>query len=183
MEMLNIQPDEARYFHNALHDAYYTALVFATLPNPADVLKYPQQPKLLIHSDKRNRHEGERFDTVREAFDSEFVHVLRCPVCGKKVGLEDGGYVRQTADKYLGLAKCNHHGLLLVRVRLRPQQGGGLIMSMNLSKAAPSNRAYVNTKRVQMRERDAEYEAEHGHPRDLDKELQMVERSSMPFED
>ena len=183
MEMLEIQPDESRYFHNALHDAYYTALVFAKLPNPQDVLKYPQQPKLLIHSDKRKRQEGERFDTVREAFDSEFAHVLRCPVCCKKVTLDEGGYVRQTADKYIGLAKCSHHGLLLIRVRLRPQNGGGLTMSMTLSKAAPSNRAYVNTKRVQMLQRDAEYEQEHGHPRDLDAELQMVERSSMPFED
>jgi hypothetical protein len=183
MEMLSIQPDEERYFHNALHDAYYTALVFAKLPNPADVLKYPQQPKLLIHSDKRQRQDGQHFDTVREAFDSEFAHVLRCPVCGKKVTLDEGGYVRQTADKYIGLAKCSHHGLLLIRVRLRPQQGGGLTMSMTLAKAAPSNRAYVNTKRIQMQQRDAEYEAEHGHPRDLDQELQMVERSSMPFED
>ena len=32
MEMLGIEPDAARYFHNALHDAYYTALVFARLP-------------------------------------------------------------------------------------------------------------------------------------------------------
>ena len=41
MEMLGIEPDAARYFHNALHDAYYTALVFARLPQPEDVLKYP----------------------------------------------------------------------------------------------------------------------------------------------
>ena len=68
MEMLEIQPDESRYFHNALHDAYYTALVFAKLPRPEDVLKYPQQPKLLIHSDKRQRQDGQHFDTVREAF-------------------------------------------------------------------------------------------------------------------
>ena len=66
---------------------------------------------------------------------------------------------------------------------LQLTHSGERVMSMNLSKAAPSNRAYVNTKRVQMQQRDAEYEAEHGHPRDLDKELALVERSSMPFED
>lgn len=183
MEMLDIQPDETRYFHNALHDAYYTALVFAKLPNPADVLKYPQQPRPLIHSDRKNRHDGEHFDTVQQAFDSEFARVVRCPVCAKKLKIEDGGYVRQTPDKFIGLAKCSQHGLLLIRVRLRPQPGGGLRMSMNLSKAAPSNRAYVNTKRIQMQARDAEYEQAHGHPRDLDAELRQVERSSMPFEE
>ena len=31
MEELSIAPDESRSFHNALHDAYYTALVFAKL--------------------------------------------------------------------------------------------------------------------------------------------------------
>ncbi|MBQ3484324.1 MAG: exonuclease domain-containing protein [Clostridia bacterium] len=183
MEMLEIQPDEARYFHNALHDAYYTALVFARLPHPEDVLKYPQQPRPLIHSDKRERRKGQSFASIREAFESEFAREPRCPVCAKKAKLEEEGYVRQTADKYIGLAKCSHHGLLLVKVRLSLTQSGERLISMNLSKAAPSNRAYVHTKRIQQQQRDAEYEAEHGHPRDLEKELALVERSSMPFDD
>ena len=183
MEMLEIQPDDSRYFHNALHDAYYTALVFAKLPNPEDVLKYPQQPRQLIHADKKNRLKGEGFASIREAFDSDFARQPRCPVCAKRAKLEEEGYVRQTADKYIGLAKCAQHGLLLVRVKLQLLRDGQRHMSMTLSKAAPSNRAYVHTKRIQMRERDAEYEAEHGHPRDLEAELARVERSSMPFED
>ncbi len=183
MEMLDIQPDEARYFHNALHDAYYTALVFAKLPNPEDVLKYPQQPRLLIHSDKKERAKGECYPTIEAAFQSEFATQPRCPICGKKAKLEQEGYVRQTADKYIGIADCPHHGPLLIRVRLRLLHDGQKQMSMNLSKAAPSNRAYVHTKRLQMAQRDAEYEAEHGKPRDLEEELMMVDRSSMPFED
>ena len=183
MEMLDIQPDEARYFHNALHDAYYTALVFARLPNPEDVLKYPQQPRPLIHSDKHERRKGQAFASIREAFESEFAREPRCPVCAKKARLEEEGYVRQTADKYIGLAKCPQHGLLLVRVKLTLTHTGERLMSMNLAKAAPSNRAYVHTKRLQQQQRDAEYEAAHGHPRDLEAELAMVERSSMPFDD
>ena len=183
MEMLEIQPDEARYFHNALHDAYYTALVFAKLPNPEDVLKYPQQPRQLIHSDKKERRKGQSFANVREAFESEFAREPRCPVCAKKARLEEEGYVRQTADKYISLAKCPQHGHLLVRAKLQRMRSGEVTMSMNLAKAAPCNRAYVHTKRMQMQQRDAEYEAEHGHPRDLDAELAAVERSSMPFDE
>ncbi len=183
MEMLDIQPDEARYFHNALHDAYYTALVFAKLPNPEDVLKYPQQPKLLIHSDKKERMKGEAYPTIEAVFMSEFVSQPRCPICGKKVKLEDEGYVRQTADKYIGIGSCLHHGLMLIRLRLRLQRDGSKLAAMSLAKAAPSNRAYVHTKRIQMAQRDMEYEAEHGHPRDLEAELALVDRSSMPFED
>ncbi|MBQ8556037.1 MAG: exonuclease domain-containing protein [Clostridia bacterium] len=183
MEMLEIEPDASRYFHNALHDAYYTALVFARLPRPEDVLKYPQQPRPLIHTDKKERAKGQSFTSIQEAFESEFAREPRCPVCGKKVKLEEGGYVRQTADKYINLATCPHHGPLLVRVRLRLMHSGERLMSMNLAKAAPSNRAYVHTKRLQMLQRDAEYEAEHGHPRDLEAELALADRSSMPFED
>ncbi|MGN0793714.1 MAG: exonuclease domain-containing protein [Aristaeellaceae bacterium] len=183
MEMLDIQPDESRYFHNALHDAYYTALVFARLPNPADVLKYPQQPRSLIHTDKQERRRGHAFASIREAFESEFAREPRCPICAKKAKLEEEGYVRQTADKYIGLAKCPQHGMLLVRVKLSLTHSGERLMSMNLAKAAPSNRAYVRTKRMQQQQRDAEYEAAHGHPRDPEAELALVERSSMPFDD
>ena len=183
MEMLDIQPDEARYFHNALHDAYYTALVFAKLPNPEDVLKYPQQPRPLIHTDKKDRRKGQGFASIAEAFDSEFAREPRCPVCAKKAKLEEEGYVRQTADKYIGLAKCPQHGHLLVRVKLTLTTDGERWMTMNIAKAAPSNRAYVHTKRIQQQQRDAEYEAEHGHPRDLEAELANADRSSMPFDD
>ena len=183
MEMLDIQPDEARYFHNALHDAYYTALVFAKLPNPEDVLKYPQQPRPLIHTDKKDRRKGQGFASIAEAFASEFAREPRCPVCAKKAKLEEEGYVRQTADKYIGLAKCPQHGQLLVRVKLTLTPDGERWMTMNLSKAAPSNRAYVHTKRIQQQQRDAEYEAEHGHTRDLEAELAVADRSSMPFDD
>lgn len=183
MEMVGVEADEALYFHNALHDAYYTALVFAKLPNPEEVLKYPQKPRPLIHTDKKERRKGQSFASVAEAFASEFAREPRCPVCSKKVRLEEEGYVRQTADKFISLAKCSQHGHLLVKVRLSRTPEGEVLMSMNLTKATPSNRAYVHTKRMQQQQRDAEYLAEHGVPRDPDAELDMADRSSMPFDD
>lgn len=73
MDMLEIEPDENRFFHNALHDAYYTALVFAKLPDPTEVLKYPQQPKQLIRQGRveRTRLKGECYDSVKQAVSSE----------------------------------------------------------------------------------------------------------------
>ena len=183
MEMVGVEVDENLYFHNALHDAYYTALVFAKLPDPTKVLEYPQKPRPLIRTDKKERRQGQAYANVAEAFASEFAREPRCPVCAKKAKLEEGGYVRQTADKFITLAECPQHGHLLVKVKLRRTHEGEVLMSMNLTKAAPSNRAYVHTKRAQQLRRDAEYEAEHGHPRDLDAELDAAERSSMPFDD
>ena len=41
MEMLGISPDENRSFHNALNDAWYTALVFQKMPEPEAVIMVP----------------------------------------------------------------------------------------------------------------------------------------------
>ena len=72
MELMNIEPDENMAFHNALNDAWYTALVFRTLPDPSAVLNYARQPRELIHGRRsvREKTPGEVFDTVREALHS-----------------------------------------------------------------------------------------------------------------
>ena len=181
MEMLEIEPDAARYFHNALHDAYYTALVFAKLPDPSAVLRYPQEPKQLIHQ-RRERSKGDSFDSLMEALHSEQATRPRCPVCGKQTQVEEG-YVKQCADKYIGLSKCPQHGSLMIRLRFKAQPDGKRLMIMNVSKATSVNRAYVNTKRLQMAEKQARYLAEHGELPDPEEELMNAERSSMPFEE
>ena len=184
MEMLEIEPDEERFFHNALNDAYYTALVFAKMPDPAAVLKYPQQPKQLIHANhpSRAKMKGETFASLAEALASEMAQQPRCPVCGKKTPLEDE-YVRQTADKYIGLCKCPHHGQLMIKLRFRPTDDGKRVMNMSVGKATAMNRAYVHTKKLQVQEKEARYLAEHGCLPDPEKELLEADRTSMPFED
>ncbi|MDO4484367.1 MAG: 3'-5' exonuclease, partial [Clostridia bacterium] len=128
MEMLGIEPDENLAFHNALHDAYYTALVFAKLPNPAEVLKYPQQPRQLIHQHRFNNSDmkGELFDSVADALQSPAAMTPNCCVCGKKTELEDS-YVMQAPDKYIGLAVCKSHGTMLLKARLQATDEGKCI--------------------------------------------------------
>ena len=183
MEMLDIEPDEERFFHNALNDAYYTALVFAKMPDPAAVLRYPQQPRQLIHAGHRSRQtKGETFASMAEAMASETAAQPRCPVCGKRTALEDG-YVRQCADKYIGLSACPHHGSLMIRLRFFPMEDGKRLMNMTVSKATAMNRAYVHTKRLQVEQEKARYMEEHGALPDPEQELLLADRTSMPFED
>lgn len=185
MEMLDIQPDAERYFHNALHDAYYTALVFAKMPDPMAVLNYPQQPKSLIHPKKhgRSKEKGEDFDSLQAALQSPMAQQPRCPVCGKKTQVEEGGYVKQSGDKYIGLSTCPHHGCLLIRLRFKATDDDKRSMAVSIAKATSANRAYVHTKRIQMEEKAAKYLAEHGQLPDPDAELMNADRSSMPFDD
>lgn len=184
MDMLDIQPDESRFFHNALHDAYYTAQVFARLPDPAAVLRYPQEPRKLIHTERAHREKlrGDAFGSVTEGLQSDMALNPRCPVCGRKAALEDT-YVKQCADKYIALASCPDHGPLMIRLRFSPTDDGKRVMSASICKATASNRAYVHTKKLQVQEKQERYVMEHGQLPDPDDDLMNADRSSMPFED
>ena len=183
MELLEISPDENMAFHNAKNDAWYTALVFRTLPDPSAVLRYVQQPKNLIHKHHHSREKapGESFDSVQQALTSDLALHPVCPRCGRNLTL-DGEYTMQSADKYIALAKCKHHGRMLIRLRLYIDQENRRILQRNVVRATPSNVAYVHTKQFQNRQRDAAWLAEHGALPDPDLALSHVERNSMPFE-
>ena len=183
MEMVNITPDDTMSFHNALNDAWYTALVFKTLPDPSAVLNYPQEPRPLIHSRHvtRERTEGEAFASVREALASETAIHPVCPRCGRVLAL-DGEYIRQSADKYIAVAKCRNHGRILIRLRFRIDDDGKKIMSRTTAPATSANVAYIHTKQLQNQQRQAQYLETHGSLPDPDEELLNADVSSMPFD-
>lgn len=184
MEMLEIEPDEEKTFHNAVYDAYYTGLVFGKLPDPEKVLEYPQKPKQLIHQDRVEKARGKTtvYDNVMAALHSEEAISPICPQCGKPAQTE-GEYVRQTADKYIGLANCKTHGSLLCKARLHGSDDGKCHMAITVSRAAPSNRAYVHTKQLQVEMKNAEWLETHESLPDPDEELRAAERTNMPFDD
>ena len=183
MEMVNITPDDTMSFHNALNDAWYTALVFKTLPDPSAVLNYPQEPRQLIHSRRiaREKTEGESFATVREALASETAIHPVCPRCGRVLAL-DGEYIKQSADKYIAVAKCRNHGRILIRLRFRIDDDGKKIMSRTTAPATSANVAYIHTKQLQNQQRQAQYLESHGSLPDPDEELLNADVSSMPFD-
>ena len=183
MEMMNITPDDTMSFHNALNDAWYTALVFKTLPDPSAVLNYPQEPRPLIHTRRiaRERTEGESFATVRDALASETAIHPVCPRCGRVLAL-DGEYIKQSADKYIAVAKCKNHGRILVRLRFRIDEDGKKIMSRTTAPATSANVAYIHTKQLQNQQRQAQYLEAHGSLPDPDEELLNADVSSMPFD-
>ena len=183
MELVNITPDDTMSFHNALNDAWYTALVFKTLPDPSAVLNYPQEPRPLIHSRHitREKTEGEAFASVRDALASETAIHPVCPRCGRVLAL-DGEYIKQSADKYIAVAKCRNHGRILIRLRFRIDDDGKRIMSRTTAPATSANVAYIHTKQLQNQQRQAQYLESHGSLPDPDEELLNADVSSMPFD-
>ena len=153
MEMVGITPEESMAFHNAKNDAWYTALVFRTLPDPAAVLAYAREPKPLAHTRKASPRDNETFDSIQEALESDFVLHPLCPRCGR-VLTPDGEYIKQSADRYVAVAKCKNHGRLLIRLRFRPDDDGRIILRRSAFPATRTDVAYIHTKQLQLKTKE-----------------------------
>ncbi len=178
MELMQIEPEESMAFHNARNDAWYTALVFQTLPDPAAALGYAHAPKQLIHRHHPAREKAgtEPFASLRAALESESVQKPVCPRCGRNLSL-DGEYISQSPDKYLTIGKCRNHGKMLLRLNFRAEEGE-VRMRRTIVPANHASIAYVHTKQLQAARR-----AEENLPLpDPETALRHGVRSSMPFE-
>lgn len=179
MEALEVQVDEERAFHNAMHDAYYTACVFCKLPKPMDVLKYQEQPKKLCHNDRHSRFRiTDTVPNVASALESEKVATPACPTCGKPTKLLSG-IVPQAVGKYVALSRCKQHGMMFVKVRFSQLPDGQKGMHLSVLPANRQNRAYVHTKELQY-----QFKCKRGDYQDVDiEDLTNAFSSNMPFED
>ena len=87
MEHFQIEPNEETMpFHNAVNDAYYTALVFSKLPEPGKVMDYPLTAKKLRHLDRGKRESQAilRVRSMKDALSSTAAMTPPCPVCGRR---------------------------------------------------------------------------------------------------
>ena len=179
MEALGVEEDEERPFHNAMHDAYYTARVFQRLPDPAGVLQCEQQPRKLSHNERRSRFRAsEPVESVAGALAGEALQTPRCPTCGQPTRLKTA-LIPQAAGKYVALSQCGHHGLLFVKARFSLLPGGRKGMHLSVLPANRQTRAYVHTKELQYQLKRKRGDYESFDPEDLSGAF----HSNMPFED
>ncbi len=162
MEQLEIVPDEENMpFHNAVNDAYYTALVFARMPDPTKVLNYPQEPRKLQHLDRAKRECTAilRVRSMKDAMKSAAAMNPPCPICGKRMEVPEG-YVLQRNDQYMALADCPQHGLAFVKLAFGKNDEGKRIMTRSSSLADEQSPAYVHTKHLQWAQKVAAQKTE-----------------------
>lgn len=161
MEQLEINPDEAAMpFHNAVNDAYYTALVLTKMPYPARVLEYPLTPRKLQHLDKTKRESTAilRVRSMKDAMKSSAAMTPPCPVCGKRMEVAEG-YVKQKENQYMALGDCPQHGLAFVKLAFGKNDEGKRIMTRSSSLSEEQNKAYVHTKHLQWAQKIAAQQA------------------------
>ena len=158
--------EQTRVAHDALGDAYNTALVTTHLdmeegmrlyPKAEEILakrmpnyKPPQEPdpakEALVHDSSPT------YETKAEAFADAKVHGLACPVCGE---IQQGiRWISQSDGRYMNLFTCPEHGEYLSRIRLKKDLGSELWTASRLVyEANEDTEAFYRNKLTQIRRR------------------------------
>ncbi len=123
--------EQTRVAHDALGDAYNTALVTTHLDMAEGMRLYPEAEAILASrmpnykppSDVTPPQEAlihdslSCFETKADAFTDAKTAALVCPICGTQ--LEGSKWISQSDGRYMNLFTCPEHGVYLSRVRLK----------------------------------------------------------------
>ena len=134
--MEHFEIEQTRIAHDALGDAYNTALVSTHLDMKEGLRLYPEAGKILAARMPNYKpaeessgpealfHESsEGFESKAAAFADERLANLTCPVCGNP--LIGSRWVNQGDQRYMNLFSCPEHGAFLARVRFRKDPVNG----------------------------------------------------------
>ena len=151
MEMLEIEP--TRPAHDALGDAYHTALICARLDLKKGMREYDQALK----NHENGFHGAELpgciarkvfydYADKRAALAAMAGEENLCPVCGGR--MLGSRWFAQPGHRYMDLAACPEHGKFLIRVRLSAQDDGTVRVS-RLTYEATSEAAEAYARRAE----------------------------------
>ncbi len=127
MEMLNIP--QTRPAHDALGDAYHTALICASLDLERGVAEY----KSAVSQHENGFHGAELpgcvsrkvyhdMDSKEKALIAMAGQENRCPICEETMTADK--WISQQGKRYMAMAHCDTHGRYLVRVRIQDTEEG-----------------------------------------------------------
>ena len=151
MEIFGIAP--TRPAHEALGDAYHTALICARL----DLKRGAEEYDEALKSHENGFHGAELpgciarkvfhdYADKRSALSAMSGEENRCPICnGRMLGSR---WFAQPGHRYMDLATCPEHGKFLIRVRLSEQPDGKTRVS-RLTYEATSEAAEVYARRAE----------------------------------
>ena len=129
MENFNIQ--QTRVAHDALGDAYNTALVCSHLDLADGIGKYAEVVNQLTRHTHGSGQQGPEplehsvspaYYSRNELWEAVDHSPARCPVCEKE--LSRSRWINQGDHRYMALAKCDEHGAFLYRIRIRHEDDG-----------------------------------------------------------
>lgn len=128
--MEHFEIEQTRVAHDALGDAYNTALVASRLDMGEGLRLYPDAARILAsrmpnykpHVDadgpealSHSCYDG--FESKAVAFADSRINTLLCPVCGAETKAQK--WINQGDQRYMNLYSCPEHGQYLVRTKFR----------------------------------------------------------------
>ena len=151
MEIFEIEA--TRPAHDALGDAYHTALICARLDLARGAAEYDQALKSHINGFHGAELPGcisrkvfYDYADKREALAAMSGQENQCPVCGRQ--MLGSRWFAQPGRRYMDLATCPKHGQFLIRVRLSDQPDGTVRVS-RLTYEATSEAAQAYARRAE----------------------------------
>ena len=129
--MEHFEIEQTRTAHDALGDAYNTALVTTHLDMDEGMRLYPEAEEILARRMPNYKPQQElspaqealvhdsspSYEDKAAAFAEAKVHGLTCPVCGVvQTGIR---WISQSDGRYMNLFSCPEHGDFLARIRLK----------------------------------------------------------------
>ena len=163
MEIFGIEA--SRPAHDALGDAYHTALICARLDLEKGVAEYGDALKSHVNGFHGaelpgciNRKVFYDFADKRAALSAMAGSENQCPTCGRQ--MLGSRWFAQPGHRYMDLATCPEHGKFLIRVRLSAQPDGTVRVS-RLTYEATSEAAAAYARRAEKAEPEEQRTSQH----------------------
>ena len=154
LEIFGIEP--SRPAHDALGDAYHTALICARMDLKRGVREYDEALKSHVNGFHGAELPGciarkvyYDYPDKRAALTAMAGSENLCPICGKK--MLGSRWFAQPGHRYMDLATCPDHGKFLIRVRLSEQPDETIRVS-RLTYEATSEAAQAYARRAEKAE-------------------------------
>ena len=155
--------EQTRVAHNALGDAYNTALVCSHLDMAAGLAGYDDIARQLSLRKRKADEAGDDgpapvdhltftgYPSRNAAFADEALTEVACPTCGRPLAL--CRWVNQGDRRYMSLGSCETHGDFLIRVKLKFTEDETWTANRILYEADGGMVDFYNTKAAQRRKR------------------------------
>jgi len=153
--MEHFEIEQTRVAHDALGDAFNTALVCSKLNLEEGLEHYDSSSKVLATRMCSTEDSGKTNDAVEhraftgyiernDAFSDKQISAPLCPVCSEH--LKCGRWVNQGDKRYMTICECRAHGKFLVRLKFRSAEDDTWTVNRIMYKADSEMEEFYSTK-------------------------------------
>ena len=174
--MEHFEIEQTRVAHDALGDAYNTALVSTHLDMKEGLRLYPEAGRILAERMPNYKPPVENngpeplvhgsvegFESKAAAFADPKLESLVCPACGKE--LKGTRWVNQGDQRYMNLFSCEEHGSYLARVKFKKHaEENSWSYNMLVYEADSEQQEFYKAKATQARRRGRGHAARKNRP-------------------